>query len=342
MKLLLSILSVALIFGCEPNKTQPAESDQENSYPTIGKIIKLDERLEQYIDPDTPIEIIAEGFDWSEGPLWVADGDYLLFSDVPQNTIHRWIEADGLSTYLTPSGYTSDEPRGGETGSNGLILDPQGRLVLCQHGDRRMARMNAPLRDPKPDFTTLTDNYEGKKYNSPNDANYHSSGQLYFTDPPYGLEKNMADPKKEIDFQGVYRLDLDGKVHLVSANVTRPNGVAFSPDEKTMYVTSSDPQLPHIYAYDVASDGSTSNERLFFDAKHLMVDGAKGLPDGIKVLHDGTILSTAPGGVLFLTAEGEHLGTVSSGEPTSNVAVDDQEEYLYATSDMYVIRAKLK
>ena len=159
---------------------------------TIGSIERLDDEINQIIAENAEIEVIAEGFEWSEGPLWIPGGNFLIFSDIPPNRIYKWSPEDSLSIFLEPSGYTGDDPRNGEPGSNGLVLSPDGALVLCQHGDRRVAVMNASLNDPKPEYETLTGTYEGKRLNSPNDACYHSNGDLYFTDPPYGLEGNTC------------------------------------------------------------------------------------------------------------------------------------------------------
>ena len=189
---LLVLLTSLLAAACQ-RKEPAANADNRNPstmttpYKTTGAIEKRDDRLDQIIPPGAKIEIIAEGFDWSEGPLWLPQQEKLLFSDIPPNKIYQWTEAGGLQLYLTPSGYTGAQPRGGEVGSNGLILDTAGRLVLCQHGDRRMARLDAPLEQPQPQFTTLVDKYDGKRLNSPNDAVYNRHGDLYFTDPPYGL-----------------------------------------------------------------------------------------------------------------------------------------------------------
>ncbi len=336
---LLMVASTFAFFSCNsPTKTNET---MESSIQTIGKIVSLDPEFETLIAPDTKIEVLAEGFDWTEGPLWIEDGQYLLFSDIPPNSIFKWKEGEGVSLYLKPSGYTGSVERTGEPGSNGLLLDSQGNLVMCQHGDRRMARMDAPLSAPESKFTTLTDNYNGMKLNSPNDAVFHSNGDLYFTDPPYGLVGNMDDPTKEIPFQGVFRCDKEGKSHLLTDKVSRPNGIAFSPDEKTLYVTSSDGANPIIMSYNVQEDGSIDEGKVFFDSMHLKGEGVKGAPDGMKVSKAGYIYSTCPGGVVVLNKEGKHLGTISSGEATSNVALDEKGGYLYATSDMYLIRVKL-
>lgn len=307
----------------------------------IGRIERLDPALDEIIDSKAIIEVLADGLDWSEGPLWIPGGEYLIFSDVPQNTVYKWKEGEGISVYLTPSGYTGSRERGGETGSNGLTLDPQGRLVLCQHGDRRVARMDAPLDNPKPNFATIAGEYEGEKFNSPNDLVYHSDGSLYFTDPPYGLEQRMDDPLKELDFQGVYRVSPDGELTVVVLDLPRPNGIALSPDEKTLYVAQSHQPAKIWKAYDVKSDGSLANGRVLFDSTTLGTT-RKGNPDGMKIDQRGNLIASGPGGVLILTPEGKHLGTIRVGELISNCAFGDDGSTLYMTCDRYLCRVRMK
>ena len=305
------------------------------------RIERLDPALDRLIAPDAKIEVLAQGHDWTEGPLWIKQGRYLLFSDIPKNSIYRWKEGEGERLYLQPAGYTGKEPRGGETGSNGLLLDPQGRLVLCQHGDRRMARMDAPLTDPKPNFTPLAVRHQGKRFNSPNDAVFRSNGDLYFTDPAYGLEKQWEDPLREIPFAGVYRRAAAGEISLLTSDMTRPNGLAFSPDEKRLYVAQSDEKAAIWRVFDVKPDGTIDNGRVLFDATS-MVGARKGLPDGLKIDTDGNLWATGPGGVMVLSPEGKHLGTIMTGQATSNCAFGDDGRTLYMTADDYIMRVKVK
>ena len=311
------------------------------AYPTIGSIERNDPALDDLVPQDAVLEVLAEGFDWAEGPVWVNGGGFVLFSDIPPNAIYRWKEGEGHTLYLKPSGYTADTPRTGEVGSNGLTLDAEGRLVLAQHGDRRIARLDAPLDNPTPTYVTLADRFDGKRFNSPNDLVYHSNGDLYFTDPPYGLEFRMEDPAKEIDFQGVYRLASDGTVTLLTDELSRPNGIAFSPDEQTLYVANSDPERALWMAYDVADDGSIANGRVFFDATDLVKQGQKGLPDGLKIDADGNLFATGPGGVLIFSPDGTHLGTLNTTEATANCAFGNDGSMLYITADMYLLRIRL-
>src|SRR5690606_17433908 len=210
-------------------------------------------------------------------------------------------------------------PRGGEVGSNGLLLNPEGQLVLCQHGDRRMAVMQAPLDSPKPDYSTLAGQYQGKKLNSPNDAAYRDNGDLYFTDPPYGLEKNMQDPLKETPYQGVYKVSASGEMTLLLDSLTRPNGIAFLPGEKTLIIANSDPAKPFWYAYDLDEQGLLKNGRIFYDGTAAS-KMEKGMPDGLKVDQQGNVFATGPGGVWVFSREGEALGRIKVNQRTSNCA----------------------
>jgi gluconolactonase len=269
------------------------------------------------------------------------DGGYLLFSDVPQNVVYKWKEGAGAQPYLKPSGYTGTEPRGGEMGSNGLTLDANGRLVLCQHGDRRVARMEAPLSSPQPKFSTLADRYDGKRFNSPNDVVFHSNGDMYFTDPPYGMPKQFEDPGREIPFQGVFRRGRDGAVTLLTREMTRPNGLAFSPDERLLYVAQSDSTAAIWRVFDVKPDGTFGASRVLFDST-AMTKTLKGLPDGLKIDTEGNLFATGPGGVLVISPQGKHLGTIFTGQATANCAFGDDGRALYITADMYLMRVRLK
>lgn len=309
---------------------------QPKSFPTIGRIHRLDPRLDALLDQNARIEVLASGFEWAEGPVWIKDGGYLLFSDIPNNSIMKWKEGQGISLFLKPSGYTGALDYGREPGSNGLTLDPMGRLVLCEHGDRRMARL-----EKDGGKKTLADGFEGKRLNSPNDAVYHSNGDLYFTDPPYGLPNRWDDPRRELDFCGVYRLSRDGRLHLLTKSMTRPNGLAFSPDEKTLYVAQSDPERAIWMAFPVRADGLISDGRVFHDATG-MVGKAPGLPDGLKVDVQGNIFATGPGGVHVFAPDGTPLGRIETGEATANVGWGDDGSTLYITADMYLCRVKTK
>ncbi|MEL7529757.1 MAG: SMP-30/gluconolactonase/LRE family protein [Bacteroidota bacterium] len=335
-------LTVLLLCACQ-TEPQTAESTSEltDSIQTVGKIETLKPSLKLVLSPNAQMEVLSEGHVWTEGPVWVPELEAVLFCDIPPNKIFKWSESEGATLYLTPSGYTGAAERGGEVGSNGLLLDAEGSLVLCQHGDRRVARMEAPLTKPAPDFVSLAERWDGKRLNSPNDAVFHPNGNLYFTDPPYGLEFRMEDSTKEIDFQGVYMVDAAQNVQLLTDELSRPNGIAFSPDYQTAYVANSDPARAIWMAYDVQEDGTFANGRIFFDATD-KVANHKGLPDGLKVNAAGILFATGPGGVLIFSSDGSHLGTLNTGEATSNCAFGADEKTLFITADMYLLKVDLR
>ena len=317
-----------------PNDTNAAIIVRPASGP-LGTIERLDPVMDELLPKGAFIEKLAEGFDWSEGPVWMP-GNYLLFSDVPMNTIFKWAPQSGVTIFIRPSGYSGTTPRGGEPGSNGLTRDKGGNLIACQHGDRRVARLDGRQ------WTTLADRFEGKRFNSPNDVVMKSNGDFYFTDPPYGLVEKENDPAKEIPFQGVYRISAkDGTVTLLTSEVTRPNGLAFSPDERILYVASSDPQKAIWMSYPVKPDGTLGTGRVFLDVTASQA-GKKGLPDGLKVDQRGNLWATGPGGVLIISPAGKHLGTLATGEATANCAWGDDGSTLYITADMYLCRVKTK
>ena len=327
--------------GQKSNEIKP-ESLESIQHPGAYalSVERLDPRIDDIIAPGVLPEILADSFNWSEGPLWLPEQELVIFSDVPENTVYQWSESGGLKVYLNPSGYTDTLRRGGETGSNGLLRDPQGRLVLCQHGDRRMARMDAPLDKPESKFISLADKWQGKRFNSPNDAVYSSKGELFFTDPAYGMEFGWEDPKREIYFTGVYKLTNDGKVTLLTDTIQAPNGIGFSPDESRLYIASSGKDASW-YEYWFTEDGTLKNGKVFFDAKELKKT-RKGSPDGLVVREDGIIFASGPGGILIFTPEADHLGTILTGQATSNCTLDADGKYLYMTADMFLMRIRLK
>jgi len=300
----------------------------------IGRIERVDPRLDRLVPPGAVIEVLAEGFRWSEGPAWDRATGRLLFSDVPNNVVHAWSEKGGITTFLKPSGYTGPEGGGGrEPGANGLAFDAKGRLVLCQHGDRRLSR----LEDGR--LVPLVERFEGKRFNSPNDLVIAGDGAIYFTDPPYGLTKTFEDPGREIGWNGVYRLAPAGRVNVLVKDLKAPNGIGLSPDGRTLYVGQSDADRPVVMAYDLATDGSVSNGRVFFDTKPLRRNGP-GAPDGLKVDHQGNVFTTGPGGVLVLTPNGEYLGTIVTGVPTANCGFGDDGSTLYLTANDRLCRVR--
>ncbi len=328
----------ALFFG-----VSGAYSQDSVNFPSIGEVISIDPALDALIDEDATIEVLSSGFLWSEGPVWVPDasheyGGYLLFSDIPNNRIVRWDEGKGSSTWMKPSGYTGVEPYGNEPGCNGLLLDAKGQLISCEHGDRRLS-----LLTKGGGKRTLVDNYNGKRLNSPNDACLGPDGEtIYFTDPPYGLPNRYDDPRRELDFCGVYRLSPDGEVTLLTKEMTRPNGIAFSPDFKTLYVAQSDPKAAIWKSFPVKEDGTLGEGKLFYDATKAFEDGLPGLPDGLKVDQAGNVWATGPGGVYVFSPEGKLLGRISTGERTANCGWGNDGTVLYLTADMYLCRIQTK
>ncbi len=303
---------------------------------SLGRVMRVDNRIDALIPGDAKIEIIAQGFSWSEGPVWMPDetGGHLLFSDIPRNSIFKWKEGQGISLYLQPSGYTGAVFYGLEPGSNGLIRSPEGNLVCCEHGDRRVSVLtkNGGKR-------TLVDNYEGKRLNSPNDGAFKSNGDLYFTDPPYGLPDRENDSRRELDVFGVYRLSKDGKLTLLTKEMTRPNGIAFSPDEKTLYVAQSDPKKAIWKSFPVNDDGTLGEGKEFADATD-NVGKLPGLPDGLKVDQRGNLFATGPGGVYLFMPDGTFLGRLETGEKTGNCAWGNDGTVLYICVDMFICRIK--
>jgi gluconolactonase len=322
---------------------------------TIGEVVRLDPRLDHLVPPGAVIEVLADGFRWSEGPVWDRAHDRVLFSDIPNNTVHSWSEDKGLEVFLKPSGYTGSSPfEGQEPGSNGLAFDREGRLLLCQHGDRRVARLKSSSPPPPgaspaapgasplaaSSFQTLADRFEGRRFNSPNDLVLASDEAIYFTDPPYGRPKTFDDPGRELDWCGVYRLTPDGTVTLVVKDLVAPNGIGLSPDGKTLYVNQSRPEAAFLMAYDVLPDGSVAGGRVLFDMTPLVKTGP-GLPDGLKIDQQGHIFATGPGGVLVFTPGGTHLGTIRTGVPTANCGFGDDGSTLYITANDMLCRIRL-
>ena len=307
-----------------------------SSRPTIGTIVREDPRFDSLVPRDAVIEVLASGFEWSEGPVWMKEGDgFLLFSDIPNNVVHKWSEAEGLSVYMKPSGFTGLGAYSKEPGSNGLAVDAKGRLVLCEHGNRRIARL-----ETNGGKMTLADAYQGKRLNSPNDVVVKSNGDVYFTDPPYGLP-SQDHSSRELDFCGVYRVSIaDRSVTLLTKELERPNGLAFSPDEKTLYVNQSGAN-GIIMAYPVLGDGTLGTGRLFYDVRPMMKAGVlKGSLDGLKVDRHGNLWTTGPGGVHVVAPDGTRLGRIDTGERTANVAWGGDGSVLYITADMYLCRVK--
>ena len=307
----------------------------------IGRIDRFEQALNQLIEKDSKIEVLCGGFEWSEGPVWINEpknkyGGYILFSDIPNNVVMKWQEGTGASVYMNPAGYTGVADYGREPGSNGLALDSQGRLILCEHGDRRISVVTKGGGK-----ITLADRWQGKRLNSPNDLAIRKNGDIYFTDPIYGLPQRANDPMREIDFCGVYRLEGDGTVTVQYKDMSRPNGIGFSPDHNILYVANSDGRDPVWRAFPVKKDGNLGKPKVFFDSsKDDRVPRSGG--DGLKVDYKGNVFATGAGGVLILSPEGNLLGRLVTGESIANVAWGNDGSVLYLTSDMYLCRIKTK
>lgn len=310
-------------------------------YASFGAIERLDPDIDALIPATAELELLAEGFVWSEGPVWIADGNYLLFSDIPPNSIYRWTDPDGISLFMRPSGYDGDRTDIPEPGANGLQLDHDGRLLLAEHGNRRIARLES-LDRPDGNKTTVADRYDGRRLNSPNDLVVAANGDIYFTDPPYGLAGQVNDPEKEIDVQGVYLIRASDGAVVLLATQSRPNGIGLSPDGRTLYVSNSDPDAPYIYAYDVRDDGTTGNQSIFFDAGELVAAGRIGMPDGMAIDPRGNLFATGPGGVLIIDAAGRHLGSILTGQATANCTFNEDASTLYITADSRLAQVRLR
>jgi gluconolactonase len=300
------------------------------------EIERRDAELDAIVPADAHLEQVAEGFEFIEGPVWHPDG-YLLFSDPNRNTIYRYSPGEGVAPFRVKSGYSGpDIGRYHQPGSNGLALDPDGRLTIDEHGNRRVVRV-----EPNGVVTVLADRYAGKRLNSPNDLVYRSDGTLYVTDPPFGLPAVFDDPARELAWSGVYRVK-DGTVTLVSRDLAGPNGLAFSPDERFLYVGNWDPQRKVVMRYAVRPDGSLADGHVFFD-----MTGARGEEalDGLKVDSAGHLFVSGPGGVWVLSADGRHLGTLHMPELPANFAwgdADGRTLYLAARTGLYRLRLNVQ
>jgi gluconolactonase len=339
--LLSCFINIILLTACN-NNTQ-TQNSRANTKDSIGKVELYDSSAKDLIDTNAHIEIIGRNYTWCEGPVWVPSKQMLLFSDVPNDKIYKWVANDTPVVYLDPSGYTGTTPRGGEKGSNGLTLDNKGRLLICQDGNRQIARMNAPLDSPKAAYTSVTSNYTGKKYNSPNDIVVSNNGTIYFTDPIYGLEKGANDPLRELKFEGVYEVDSSGKTTLLIDSISRPNGIALSPDEKILYVGSSDDVHTKWYAYDLDANGNITKGKVLFDGTELKANATvKQGADGFKIDNNGNIFSAGPDGINIISSQGKLLGLIRIyNKRVSNCAFNENKDMLYVTATDVVLKIKL-
>ena len=309
MRRMLAALTLMLA-GCTTAAAPPAPAGER-----IGAIHREAPGLDALVAADAPIERLAAGFGWAEGPVWIpADGGYLLFTDVPGNRIHRWSAADGVSVFLDPAGLAGDVTGFREPGANGLIRGPGNTILLADHGNRGIASLDLATRRK----TMIATRFQGRRFSSPNDLVLAANGAIYFTDPPYGLEGLNDSPLKEQPHNGVYRLDPDGSLHLIDDSLTFPNGIILSPDGRTLYVANSDPQRAILVAYTLDAAGGVASRRLFADLTAEVGQTRPGLPDGMAVDVNGNLFATGPGGVIVFAPDGTRLGRIETGTAIAN------------------------
>jgi gluconolactonase len=340
-----NIMIIAALFVCSCNSQNSNSNKNENieKENSVGKIEIYDKSALQLIDSNTTIEVIAKGFKWAEGPVWIAKKNLLLFSDVPENKIYQWKEGDTARVYLINSGFTGDSLRKGEIGSNGLTLDKKGRLLLCQSGNRQVAKMNADVNEPKAYYTVLAANYNGKKFNSPNDLVCDSKGNIYFTDPTYGLPNGDTDPERELNFEGVYKIGADGKLTVLIDSIPKPNGISLSLDEKILYLASSDDKKPKWYAYNLDENGNIKDGHVLLDAAPLKEKATvKQGPDGFKIDKYGNLFAAGPDGINIISPQGKLLGLIKIYDrKTSNCAFNETKDILYVTANNLILKLVL-
>lgn len=328
-----------LVMSCNHKpKTDIAENKVTDTIMDMFKIEIHDPSALTMVDSNDTFEILAKGFSWSEGPLWIDELQAVIFSDVPTNKIYKWSEKDSLSVYLEYAGHSGEDNKDSGKGPNGLILDLENNLLICQHGDRRIASLDSDLNNPQPQFITIADSYNEKKFNSPNDLAIDRAGNIYFTDPPYGQPDNKTG---DIGINGVFKISPEKEVTVLVDSLSRPNGIALSLDEQTLYINQSDRDNPVLYSYDITEDGTLENGSVLFDFLALSKT-TNGLPDGLKVHKSGNIFATGPGGVHIISKQGKHLATIKTGKSTANCAFSTNQKYLYMTTTDMLIRVGLK
>lgn len=326
----LGLLSCQSNLGHEPASHETAVS--------FGTIEVWDDSLSDVILPDMRIEALADGFQWSEGPAWDVERQQIYFSDVPQNMAYRWSETEGLKTFLDPSGIDNDQAVGfREPGSNGLLMLPDGDLLLANHGKRALEKLDVDTGERE----IIVNSFQKKAFNSPNDIARAQDGTLFFTDPPYGLEGMDASPLKQLDFNGVYRLTTEGVLTVIDKAQTFPNGIALSPDESTLYVAVSDPDNPVIMRYTQDNEGNFGRGEIWFDASAYVNEGLPGLPDGMAVADSGHVFATGPGGIFILSPSGKALGQIRMGRATANCTFGDDGNTLYMTAGDTLARVRV-
>lgn len=342
---ILIFITVAFVFCCKNKKQENGLIVNDSiveTYETIGFIERLSPEINAMISKESKIELLSDTLTWAEGPLWLSEKKWLLCSDVKQNRIYKWSEETGMELYLDNSGFQGNKTDSRERGSNGLTLDNEGNLTICQHGNRQIVQLNATLDNPKTNFKVLVSHFNEKRFNSPNDLVYDSKGNLYFTDPPYGLsEAMMEDPNKELPFQGIYKLSIDGELKLLSTKISRPNGLAFNPDETKLYVANTDGDNASWVSFPILKNGDLGTPKEILNVTHL-IGKEVGYPDGIKVDNKGNIFTAGPEGLWIFNADFKLIGKIKPGKWVSNCAFNEDYSTLYITADDSILRVQLK
>ena len=335
----LGFMIVLSCTACSPAEP-PAEMSphkeviSQETYETIGKLDGVSEKL---ISSHAKIQKLGGNYQWSEGPVWIKNGDYLLFTDVPGNTIYKFKEDEGITTWMSPSGHPDPKPSyTSSQGANGLYPFDEDHIIVADHGHRTLYKLNLETKIK----TVLAERFEGKRFNSPNDAVLSNAGVIYFTDPPYGLVKQDNSEAKELLHNGVYALYPDGAIALLDDRLTRPNGIILSPDESTLYVANSDPEDAKLMAYSLDENGMPDDRREVLNVTEDVKAGEPGLPDGMAIDIEGNLYATGPGGVLILSPEGERIGLIRTGTAIANCAFGDDGHTLYMTSHSFLARVK--
>ena len=332
-KIILSLSILAFLSACKEKKQEEQKKQNADFY-----IEYINDKGKEIIKENAEIEVIGDGFDWTEGPLWVEQEKMLLFSDVPKNKVYKWTEKEGVTKYLEPSGLTYDMKHTGEMGSNGLWINDKGQLVLCQHGNRAVSIMNSTLDTPKAEYSPLVNSYNNKKLNSPNDIVQTKNKDYFFTDPDYGISKN---DKKEQESNRVYHLNGKGELKAIIDTISHPNGLAFSPDEQKLYVTNSNPDKAFLYEYQLDKDKKILTGKVLYDFRKIWKEGYA-TPDGVKVDKQGNIFVAAPGGIWVFDAEGDLLVKIHTAKKSSNNALSKDEKTLFITNSNKVLRLKMR
>lgn len=340
--ILITVLSLTFSVACQQNTSQ-SEGKGDSTVITSEneQFLEVEFFSEEGKDilPDSVLaSLLGDGFKWSEGPVWIEEKEMLLFSDIPNNKIFKWTESEGMTEYLHPAGLTTDASEGREPGSNGLIYNSKGQLVLCQHGDHAISILDADIDNPESKFEILASHYDGKRLNSPNDVIEDSKGQYYFTDPDYGV---ASKEDKELSFNGVFKISTSGDLQLLIDSISNPNGLALSPDEKYLFIANSNNEAPYIYRYLLDGEGNPTEGEIFFDMTPFLDKGPGGM-DGFKIGKQGYIYTSGPGGVWLISPDGEALAHIPLENRTSNCWLSEDESSLYVTNTDKVFKLTFK